>query len=71
MPIENAIIPKERIPSVSGVKNCSAASLDQKASPKQLIEIRNIEGKIIEPTSNQLQFLIYENGSVEKNITLD
>ena len=44
---------------------------DQKIKPKQLKEIRNIEGKRIESSSNQLQFLIYENGSVEKNITLD
>ena len=47
---------------------------DQKEFPvdsAQLKEVRNIEGKTTEPTSNQLQFLIYENGSVEKNITLD
>ena len=44
---------------------------DKEVKPNQLKEIRNIEGKTIEPKSNQLQFLIYENGSVEKNITLD
>ena len=44
---------------------------DQKESPNKLIEIRNIEGKTVEPSTNQLQFLIYENGLVEKNITLD
>ena len=44
---------------------------DNEYKTKRLKEIRNIEGKTIESISNQLQFLIYENGSVEKNITLD
>ena len=44
---------------------------DKEAKPNKLKVIKNIEGKTIEPTSNQIRFLIYENGSVEKNITLD
>ncbi len=44
---------------------------DKKIKPKHIKEIINIEGKNVKPSSNQLQFLIYDNGSVEKKITLD
>ncbi len=44
---------------------------DKKIKPKHIKEIINIEGKNVKPSSNQIQFLIYDNGSVEKKITLD
>ena len=41
---------------------------DKKIKPKHIKEIINIEGKNVKPSSNQLQFLIYDNGSVEKKL---
>ena len=39
--------------------------------PSNLKQIVNIEGKRVEPSMNQLQFLIFEDGSVQKNIIIE
>ena len=37
--MEKAIIPRDKIPSVSGVRNWSAASFEPTASPKKIVTI--------------------------------
>jgi len=44
---------------------------EKEKKDSNLKQIVNIEGKRVEPSTNQLQFLIFEDGSVQKNFIIE